>query len=57
MFSIFESFFVLNVETKLHRMGVAVARGLATPVVGLLETAIRPNPQQRHTAAKFYQPG
>jgi hypothetical protein len=45
MFSIFESFFVLNLETKLHQTDAAVARCLATPVAGLLESADGVNPE------------
>jgi hypothetical protein len=40
-----------------YHMTATVARALATHVAGLLETTITKNPQQKHTAVEFYQPG
>src|SRR5580700_2993791 len=39
-FCIIESFLWLNVEASLPHLRAAVARGLATPVAGLLESAL-----------------
>src|SRR5208283_3651136 len=51
MFCIFESFFVSNLEVTLPEPRAAVARGLAPPVVGLLESAMSQKPPHGHINA------
>jgi hypothetical protein len=50
-------FFQLNVEVSLHHMDAIVARGLATPVAGLLEIAETPalnrSKQRRKSKSPF----
>jgi hypothetical protein len=48
-----KSFFQLTVEPNLHHLRAPVARGLATPVAGLLESADGVNRRDAETQRKI----